>query len=86
MFCREKPQASDAMQIFRRIRLIRMWSYRQNFSSERGEDYVARTDLRQTVKGWRADRQQLIRMCGEVVHADKGVVEELLPLAKGLLD
>jgi hypothetical protein len=56
----------------------------QHFSSERGEDYVARIDLRQTVKGWRADRQQLIRMCGEVVHADKGVVEELLPLSQRL--
>ncbi|HEY6333638.1 MAG TPA: hypothetical protein VI756_30245, partial [Blastocatellia bacterium] len=56
----------------------------QNFFSERGEDYVARIDLRRTAKGWRADRQELIRMCGEVVHADKGVVEELLPLSQRL--
>jgi hypothetical protein len=56
----------------------------QNFFSERGEDYVARIDLRQTVRGWRADRQQLVRMCGEVVHADKVVVEELLPLSQRL--
>jgi len=56
----------------------------QNFCSERGGDYVARIDLRETLKGWRADRQQLIRMCGEVVHADKGIVEELLPLSQRL--
>jgi hypothetical protein len=56
----------------------------QNFFSGRGEDYISRIDLRQTVKGWRADRQQLIRMWGDVVHADKGVVEELLPLSQRL--
>jgi hypothetical protein len=56
----------------------------QNFCSERGEDYVARIDLRLTPKGWRADRQELVRMSGKVVHADKGVVEELLPLGREL--
>jgi hypothetical protein len=56
----------------------------QNFCSERGEDFVTRIDLRQTPKGWRAERQQLVRMGGEVVHADKGVVEELLPLSQRL--
>jgi hypothetical protein len=56
----------------------------QNFCSERGEDFVARIDLRQTLKGWRAERQQLVRMGGEVVHADNGVVEELLPLGQRL--
>jgi hypothetical protein len=56
----------------------------QNSCSDRGGDYVARIDLRQTPKGWRADRRQLVRMGGEVVHADKGVVEELLPLSRRL--
>jgi hypothetical protein len=56
----------------------------QNFCSERGEDFVARIDLRQTLKGWRAERQQLVRMGGEVVHADNGIVEELLPLGQRL--
>jgi hypothetical protein len=56
----------------------------QNFFSGCGEDYISRIDLRQTIKGWRADRQQLVRMWGDVVHADKGVVEELLPLSQRL--
>jgi hypothetical protein len=56
----------------------------QNFCSERGEDYVARIDLHQTLKGWRADQQQLVRMSGEVVHADKGLVEDLLPFSQRL--
>ncbi len=54
----------------------------QNFCSVRGEDYVARIDLRQTSKGWMADRQQLVRMSKEIVHADKIVVEQLLPLSQ----
>ncbi len=56
----------------------------QNFCCERGEDYVARIDLRQTLKGWKAEQQQLVRMSGKVVHADKGIVEDLLPLSQRL--
>jgi hypothetical protein len=56
----------------------------QSFCSKRGEDYVARIDLHQTHKGWRTDRRQLVRVDGEVVHADKVVVEELLPLSQRL--
>jgi hypothetical protein len=56
----------------------------QNFCSEPGEVCVARIDLRQTPEGWRADPQQLVRMSGKVVHADKGVVEDLLPLGERL--
>jgi len=56
----------------------------QNFCFGRGETYVARIDLHETPKGWRADRKQLVRMRGDVVHADKGVVEAIVPLGQRL--
>jgi hypothetical protein len=56
----------------------------QNFCFGRGETYVARIDLHETPKGWRADRKQLVRMGGDVVHADKGVVEAIVPLGQRL--
>ena len=56
----------------------------QNFCFGRGETYVARIDLHKTPKGWRADRKQLVRMRGDVVHADKGVVEAIVPLGQRL--
>ncbi|MBV8350761.1 MAG: hypothetical protein JOZ21_00620 [Verrucomicrobia bacterium] len=56
----------------------------QNFCFGRGETYVARIDLHKTPNGWRADRKQLVRMRGDVVHADKGVVEAIVPLGQRL--
>jgi hypothetical protein len=56
----------------------------QNFCLESGETYVVRIDLHQTPKGWKADRNQLIRMRGDVVHADKAVVEAVLSLGPRL--
>ena len=56
----------------------------QNFCLESAETYVARIDLHQTPQGWKADRKQLVRMRGDVVHADKGVVEAIVPLGQRL--
>jgi hypothetical protein len=56
----------------------------QNFCFERGVTYVTRIDLHRTLKGWSADRKQLVPMRGDVVHADKGVVEAIVPLGQRL--
>jgi hypothetical protein len=56
----------------------------QNFCLESAKTYVARLDLHQTPKGWKADRKQLIPMRGDVVHADKVIVEAIVPLGPRL--